>query len=68
MKTSIAIDADLINNAMRVSGLKTKREVIAQALLEFTQNREKPDLRELPGTVEFADDYDYKATRGGVRE
>ncbi len=51
---------------MKLSGLKTKKEVIRQALLEFVNNRNRRDLRELQGKILFDDGYDYKARSNGV--
>jgi len=65
MRTNIVIDHKLIEAAMQVSGLTTKKDVVDKALREFVQRRIKKDLRELRGKMQFADDYDYKALREG---
>jgi Arc/MetJ family transcription regulator len=63
MRTNIVIDDALIEKALRLCGVNTKREVVHIALLELVRNRERKDLRELRGKVSFRDDYDYKALR-----
>ena len=63
MRTNIILDDRLVEEALKISGLKTKKEVIHQALLEFVQNRNRRDLRELQGKILFDDAYDYKALR-----
>lgn len=63
MRTNIVLDDKLVEQALKLSGYKTKKEVIHQALLEFVQNRNRRDLRELQGKIQFSDGYDYKALR-----
>lgn len=65
MRTNIVLDDKLVEQALKLSGYKTKKEVIHQALLEFVQNRNRRDLRELQGKIQFSDAYDYKALREG---
>jgi Arc/MetJ family transcription regulator len=65
MRTNIVIDDNLMDQAMRLSGLSTKKEVVERALLEFVQRRSRKDLSELQGKIMFDSDYDYKATREG---
>lgn len=64
MRTNINIDDGLMQQAMDVSGIRVKREVVESALLEFVQRRTRKDLSELRGKIAFADGYDYKALRG----
>ncbi len=63
MRTNIVLDNKLVEEALKLSGLKTKKEVIHQALLEFVQNRNRRDLRDLQGKLLFDDAYDYKVLR-----
>lgn len=65
MRTNIEIDDSLMEKAVAISGLKTKKEVVERALIEFVANRSRKDLRDLRGKIQFADDYDYKAMREG---
>ena len=65
MRTNIEIDDSLMQKAMDISGLKTKKEVVERAMIEFVANRSRKDLKDLRGKIQFADDYDYKAMRGG---
>jgi Arc/MetJ family transcription regulator len=44
MRTNVVIDDGLIDEALRLSKIKTKREVIHKALEEFVRNRKKLDL------------------------
>ena len=65
MRTNIVLDDDLIQEAMRLSGSKTKREVVALALREYVTNRKRLNLLELDGAVQFREDYDHKRLREG---
>lgn len=66
MLTSIEIDDSLTQKAMDLSGIKTKKEVVERALIEFVANRSRKGLKDLRGKIQFADDYDYKAMREGL--
>lgn len=63
MRTNIVIDDALMQRAMEVSGLKTKKEVVEIAISEFVERHSRKDLKELRGKILFADNYDYKAAR-----
>lgn len=65
MRTNIVIDDKLMEQAMHVSGLVTKKDVVEKALFEFVQRHTRKDLSELQGKIQFADNYDYKAIRKG---
>ena len=65
MRTNVVIEDELMNEALYLSGIKTKKEVISIALREFVASRKRADLLELAGKIEFLDDYDYKALREG---
>ena len=63
MRTNVVIDDKLIQEALRLSKLKTKKELIHKALEEFIQNRKRLDLREVRGKIRFTEGYDYKKMR-----
>jgi Arc/MetJ family transcription regulator len=63
VRTNIVIDDKLMEQAMRVSGLTTKKDVVDTALFEFVQRHTRKDLKELQGKMQFDDNYDYKAMR-----
>ncbi len=65
MRTNIDIDDELMDQAMRLSGLSTKKEVVKKALRDFVQNKSRKDLKELSGKIRFAEGYDYKLHREG---
>ena len=63
MRTNIVIDDIIMQKAMDISKLKTKKEVVEKALQEYVANHSRKNLLELFGKINFADDYDYKALR-----
>jgi Arc/MetJ family transcription regulator len=63
MRTNIVIDDGLVEEAMTLSKLKTKRDVVQRALEEYVRVLKKKDLRELRGTIRLAEGYDYKKLR-----
>ena len=67
MRTNVYIDDEIMQRAMKISGLKTKKDVIERALAEFVCVHSRKDLSDLRGNIKFADGYDYKATREGRR-
>jgi len=63
MRTNIVLDDKLIDEAFLLTTIKTKRELVDQALKEFVNYRKRLNLRDLKGMGGIADDYDYKALR-----
>lgn len=63
MATNLALDDNLLNQAVAIGGLKTKKDTVTLALKEFIQRREAERLIDAFGTVDFDTDYDYKAER-----
>jgi Arc/MetJ family transcription regulator len=63
MATNLSIDPELLNKAVRMGGLPTKCATVTEALNEYIAKRSKQQLFDLMGTVDYDDDYDYKALR-----
>jgi Arc/MetJ family transcription regulator len=63
MATNLAIDPDLIERALEISGERTKKAAVTKALREFIARREQKKLAELFGSLEWDTDYDYKLGR-----
>ncbi len=63
MATNLAIDPELIERALEISGEKTKKAAVTKALREFIARREQKKLAELFGSLEWDADYDYKKER-----
>ncbi len=68
MRTNIVLDDQLVKESQALSQIKTKRELIEQALKEFVANRKRLNLRELKGMGGIRSDYDYKGLRAGKKE
>ena len=63
MATNFALDDRLLNQAVEIGGLKTKKATVTLALKEFIQRRKVESLIDAFGTVDFDETYDYKAER-----
>ena len=63
MATNLSIDPDLLNEALHISKLKTKKETVNQALREFVQRRKQREITALFGQLPHDPDYDYKKGR-----
>jgi len=63
MATNLAIDVDLLNEALQISGFNTKKETVNQALMEFIQRRKQREIIALFGSLPQDSDYDYKKGR-----
>jgi Arc/MetJ family transcription regulator len=63
MATNLAIDPDLLERALEVSGEKTKKAAVTKALQEFIARRQQRRVLELMGKLEWDQNYDYKAER-----
>ena len=61
--TRVAIDPDLQERALEVSGERTKKAAVTKALQEFIARRRQKRLLELMGKLEWDSSYDYKAER-----
>jgi len=63
MTTNLAIDPQLLDRAIKVSGERTKQAVVTLALQEFIARREQWRLVELMGTLDWKDSFNYKTER-----
>lgn len=63
MTTNLAIDDDLLNEALSLGHFKTKEDTVVTALREFIQHRRQQEIMQLFGTLDPDSDYDYKAGR-----
>jgi Arc/MetJ family transcription regulator len=63
MPTNLAIDDQLLQEALTIGGRRTKRETVNEALREFIQRRQRLELAKLVGKVDYDPRYDYKKER-----
>jgi Arc/MetJ family transcription regulator len=58
MRTNIVIDPKLMDEALRLTGAKTKRRVVEDALRLLVQIKQQERLRRLRGKLEWTGDLD----------
>jgi Arc/MetJ family transcription regulator len=63
MATNLSLDPDLIDRALAVSGVRTKKAAVTLALEEFVARRRQKRLIELMGKLEWDTSFDAKAER-----
>lgn len=64
MRTNVVLDDKLVKEALRLSGKKTKREIIDLALRELVRHRHRQQLLNLRGKLKWEGDLSkMKATR-----
>ncbi|HCG99570.1 MAG TPA: DUF2191 domain-containing protein [Actinobacteria bacterium] len=63
MATNLAIDQQLLDEAQKIGGKKTKKDTVNEALVEYVQRRKQKKIVALFGQVEYEPDYDYKRER-----
>ena len=63
MRTNIEIDDQLIEEAQRVTGLKTKRAVVEKGLEMLIRLKRQEQILDLGGKVEFWNDIENDADK-----
>ncbi|MBZ5705679.1 MAG: type II toxin-antitoxin system VapB family antitoxin [Acidobacteriia bacterium] len=63
MATNLALDDQLIDEARRAGGHKTKKEAVTAALAEYVRRRKQQRILQAFGSFDFDPAYDYKAER-----
>ena len=63
MPTNLAINDELLQEALKISGLKTKKDTVNLALKEFVNKRRQMEILNLFGTMDPDPEYDYKKGR-----
>lgn len=63
MATNLALDPDLIERALAVSGERTKKAAVTKALEEYVARRSQKRVLDLMGKLEWDHSYDYKSER-----
>jgi len=63
MATNLSIDPVLIEQALELSGERTKKAAVTKALREFVARRRQKRLLDLMGKLDWDSSYDYKAER-----
>ena len=63
MATNLSIDNELMDAALKIGGLKNKKDTVNQALREFINRRKTADIIALFGKIDNDQDYNYKEAR-----
>ena len=63
MATNLALDDKLLDEALKIGKMKTKKDTVTAALKEFIAKRKQLNILELAGTIDYDEDFDYKKSR-----
>ena len=63
MPTNLALDDELVEEAKKLGGHRTKRAAVNEALAEYVARRKQKRIVELFGQLEWDPSYDFKAER-----
>jgi Arc/MetJ family transcription regulator len=63
MATNLALDPQLLNQVLELSGEPTKKAAVTLALKEFVARREQKKVADLFGKLDWDASFDYKAER-----
>lgn len=64
MATNLNLDDALLEETLRLSGKKTKREAVTAALQEYVGRRKQRRILDLFGALDWDPRFDYKKERG----
>ncbi|MEH3104274.1 MAG: type II toxin-antitoxin system VapB family antitoxin [Sphingomonas phyllosphaerae] len=62
MRTNIDIDDRLMAQAMRITGKKTKRDAVHEALARLVELDQQAEIRSLRGAIDWVGDLDDMRT------
>jgi len=62
MRTNIEIDDTLMRDAMKWTGLKSKKEIVNKAIIELIKMQKRQAMKNLQGKVEWIGDLDKMRT------
>ena len=65
MTTNFEIDDTLIQEALMLSGYRTEKAVVEEALQEYVQRRKQLKILDLFGAINYDLSYDYKQRQQG---
>ena len=62
MRTNIVIDDDLMHDAIRLTGVKTKREAVEMALKSLINLKQQENIKNFRGKLKWEGDLDDMRT------
>jgi Arc/MetJ family transcription regulator len=63
MATNLALDPELLDHVLELSGESTKKAAVTLALKEFVARREQRKITDLFGKLDWDVSFDFKAER-----
>lgn len=63
MPTNLALNDELIDEARRLGGHRTKRQAVNEALEEYVARRKRREILEIFDQADWDAEYDYKKER-----
>jgi Arc/MetJ family transcription regulator len=63
MPTNLAIDDNLIVEALKLGGHKSKKDAVNEALTMYIRQHKQQRILESFGNIDWEKDYDYKVGR-----
>lgn len=63
VRTNILLDDALVKEAAKLTGIRTKRALVHEALRTLVHLKKRRSLLGLDGKIEFAPGYDHRALR-----
>ena len=64
MATNLALDDQLIEDALRLGGHRTKKAAVTSALKEYVERYRQQEILKLFHKVDYDASYNYKEQRG----
>jgi len=58
MRTNIDLDESLVSRGLKLSGLRTKKDLVNMALREFIRRKDQKKILELRGKIHWEGDLD----------
>jgi len=68
MRTNIVLDDELMEEAMRLTGITVKRRLVEEALHALIRRNRRPKISDLVGLDLLDPHYDYKEARRADRD
>jgi Arc/MetJ family transcription regulator len=67
LRTNIVLDEGLLEEAARLTGIRTKRLLVHEGLQALVDTKRRRPLSALRGKIRFAPNYDHKIARTRAR-
>jgi Arc/MetJ family transcription regulator len=68
MATNLALDNELIEEAVEIGRHRSKKAAVTAALKEYIKARRRLEILDWMGRVDYYDDYDHKKLRRSIAD